>query len=86
MICFRDKFIDKRELLVTEMERAAHTLEVEDAEDFGVGEWRWKQSCHSCIEGRDDAHVMSGVCARYQRSVWDLMEKPESSRAAKVRL
>ena len=30
-------------------------------------------------------NVMSGVCARYQRSVWDLMEKPESSRAAKVR-
>merc|ERR1712038_199374 len=59
--CCLDKFIDKRELLVTEMERAAHTLEVEDAEDFGVG-----------------------VCARYQRSVWDLMEKPESSRAAKV--
>ena len=50
MTCFRDKFIDKRELLITEMERAAHTLEVEDAEDFGVGEWR--QS--SCIEGRDD--------------------------------
>ena len=24
------------------MERAAHTLEVEDAEDFGVGEWRSK--------------------------------------------
>ena len=42
MICFRDKFIDKRELLITEMERAAHTLEVEDAEDFGVGEWRSK--------------------------------------------
>ena len=81
MICSRDKFIDKRELLITEMERAAHTLEVEDAEDFGVGEWR--QS--SCIEGSNDAHVMSGVCARYQRSVWDLMEKPESSRAAKVR-
>ena len=28
----RDKFIDKRELLITEMERGAHELEVEDAE------------------------------------------------------
>ena len=36
-IVFRDKFIDTRELLVTEMEKKAHELEVEDAEDFGVG-------------------------------------------------
>ena len=28
----RDKFVDKRELLITEMERGAHELEVEDAE------------------------------------------------------
>ena len=27
----RDKFVDKRELLITEMERGAHELEVEDA-------------------------------------------------------
>ena len=35
MICmamFRDKFVDMRELLITEMERGAHELEVEDAE------------------------------------------------------
>ena len=30
----RDKFIDKRELLITEMERGAHELEVEDAEVY----------------------------------------------------
>ena len=29
---FRDKFIDKRELLITEMERGTHELEGEDAE------------------------------------------------------
>ena len=29
---FRDKFVDMRELLITEMERGAHELEVEDAE------------------------------------------------------
>ena len=28
----RDKFVDTRELLITEMERDAHELEVEDAE------------------------------------------------------
>ena len=43
------------------MEKKAHALEVEDAEDFGVGK-----------------------CARYQKSIWDLMEKPESSKAAKI--
>lgn len=35
MICMtmsRDKFVDMRELLITEMERGAHELEVEDAE------------------------------------------------------
>jgi len=30
--CCIDKFIDQRELLITEMERGAHALEVEDAE------------------------------------------------------
>ena len=57
----RDKFIDKRELIVTEMERTAHQLEVEETENFGRGRF-----------------------ARYQKFVWDLMEKPESSRAAKI--
>ena len=37
IIFVRDKFIDKRELLITEMEKKAHELEVEDDEDFGVG-------------------------------------------------
>ena len=37
IIFARDKFIDKRELLITEMEKKAHELEVEDDEDFGVG-------------------------------------------------
>ena len=57
----RDKFIDKRELIVTEMERTAHQLEVEETENFGRGQ-----------------------CSRYQKFVWDLMEKPESSTAAKI--
>ena len=46
---------------MTEMEKKAHELEVEDDEDFGVG-----------------------CCVKYQKCIWDLMEKPESSRAAKV--
>ena len=57
----RDKFVDKRELIVTEMERTAHQLEVEETETFGRGRF-----------------------ARYQKCVWDLMEKPESSMAAKI--
>ena len=61
MCLVRDKFIDKRELIVTEMERTAHQLEVEETENFG-----------------------RGPCSRYQKFVWDLMEKPESSTAAKI--
>ena len=57
----REKFIDKRELIVTEMERTAHQLEVEETETFGRGRF-----------------------ARYQKCIWDLMEKPDTSIAAKV--
>ena len=57
----REKFIDKRELIVTEMEKTAPQLEVEETETFGRGRF-----------------------ARYQKCLWDLMEKPESSLTAKI--
>ena len=36
------------------------------------------------LEVEETENFGRGQCARYQKSVWDLMEKPESSRAAKI--
>ena len=36
------------------------------------------------LEVEDTEHFGVGKCARYQKSIWDLMEKPESSKAAKI--
>ena len=36
------------------------------------------------LEVEETENFGRGQCARYQKFVWDLMEKPESSRAAKI--
>jgi len=59
--CCLDKFIDKRELVITEMEDTSAQLERDDEEDFGTGKF-----------------------SKYQKCIWDLMEKSESSKAAQV--
>ena len=36
------------------------------------------------LEVEDDEDFGVGKCAKYQKCIWDLMEKPESSKAAKI--
>ena len=59
-VSFSEKYFNKRDGVVEEMEETSEKLKKDEEEDFGPGKF-----------------------SKYQKLMWDLIEKPDTSLAAK---
>ena len=74
--CCYEKFIGRRELVVEQMEvNHSHLKHLIDI---------LSQVNSRKVKKEDEDDFGDGKFARYQKMIWDLMEKPESSTAAQA--
>ena len=82
---FSEKFFSKRDLVVEEMEETTAKL------DVVRDKMAWKTYSILCFMNYlllnlkdDEEDFGTGKFAKYQKMMWDLIEKPDTSKAAQV--
>ena len=70
--------------MTEEMEIEASKLEKDEEDDFGTGQLAPVALGWFCPGSNISQHFLSGKFSKYQACLWDLMEKPDTSLAAKA--